>query len=41
MVFELAEIKFNGIKEYLSDSWNYFDAPQYFLFIGNSYLSLV
>ena len=39
MIFEYAEMKFNGIEDYFSDSWNYFDSTQYIFFIINVFLS--
>ena len=39
MVFEYAEMKYNGIEDYFSDSWNYFDSTQYIFFIINFFLS--
>jgi hypothetical protein len=39
MIFEYAEMKYNGIEDYFSDSWNYFDFTQYIIFIINVLLS--
>ena len=39
MIFEYAEMKYNGIEDYFSDSWNYFDSTQYIFFIINVFLS--
>ena len=40
MVFEYAEVKYNGISDYFSDSWNYFDSSLYVFLILNIYFSI-
>jgi hypothetical protein len=40
MVFEYAEIKFNGLSNYFSESWNYFDSSLYVFLILNIYFSI-
>ena len=38
-IFEYAEIKFNGISNYFSDWFNYFDATQFLFYIANIILT--
>ena len=40
IVFELADIKFNGFLDYISDGWNIFDSSQFVAFLMHVYIRL-